>query len=108
MYNDENKFEEVIKNSFNKIEVSKDYTERLLNKLYPESSSSVYLRKNISSGLSFILGGVLMFVIYNTDIMTQILDIQLQLKLKTNIMQSSYKENFIKGNFGEKIGGENK
>lgn len=103
MYNNDEKFEEIIKNSFNEIQVSKDYTEILLNKLHTEPSPSVYLRKNISSGVSFILAGLLMLVIYNTNIMTEILDIQLQLKLKSNIIQCSYKENFIKDNFWEEI-----
>ena len=103
MSNEEKNFEEIIRNSFNEVKVSKDYTERLLNKLYEEPSPSIYLRKNISSGLSFIFAGILMLVIYNTDIMSEILDIQLQLKLKTNIIQSNYKESFIKDNFGEDI-----
>lgn len=103
MCNEEKNFEEIIKTSFNEVKVSKDYTERLLNKIYEEPSSSIHLRKNISSGLSFIFAGILMLVIYNTDIMSEILDIQLQLKLKTNIIQSNYKENFIKDNFGEDI-----
>ncbi|MBE6068606.1 MAG: hypothetical protein E7211_13060 [Clostridium lundense] len=103
MSNEEKNFEEIIRNSFNEVKVSKDYTERLLNNLYKEPSPSIYLRKNISSGLSFIFAGILMLVIYNTDIMSEILDIQLQLKLKTNIIQSNYKENFIKDNFGEDI-----
>lgn len=101
MCNNEKNFEEIIKSSFNDIKISEDYTEKLLNKLYTEPSPGIFLKKNISSGLSFILAGVLMLVIYNTDIMTQILDIQLQLKLKTNIMQINYKENFIKDNFVE-------
>lgn len=103
MCNDEKNFEKIIKNSFNEVKVSKDYTEKLLNRLYTEPSSGICLRKNISSGLSFILAGILMLVIYNTNVMTQILDIQLQLKLKTNIMQTNYKENFIKDNFVEGI-----
>ncbi|MBM7871037.1 hypothetical protein JOC70_002531 [Clostridium pascui] len=103
MNNEEKNFEKIIKNSFNEVKVSKDYTERLLNKLYADHSPSIHLGKNISSGLSFIFAGILMLVIYNTDIMSEILDIQLQLKLKTNIIQSNYKENFIKDNFGEDI-----
>lgn len=103
MCNEEKNFEEIIKNSFNEVKVSKDYTERLLNKLYEGPSPSIHFRKNISSGLSFIFAGILMLVIYNTDIMSEILDIQLQLKLKTNIIQCNYKENFIKDNFGEDI-----
>lgn len=103
MCNEEKNFEEIIKNSFDEVKVSKDYTEKLLNKLHTEPSQSVCSRKNISSGLSFILAGVLMLIIYNTNIMTQILDMQIQLKLKTNIIQSNYKENFIMENFGEEI-----
>lgn len=103
MCNDEKSFEEIIKNSFNEVKVSNDYTEKLLNRLYTEPSLDICSRKNISSGLCFIFAGVLMLVIYNTNIMTEILDIQLQLKLKTNIMQINYKENFIKYNFREVI-----
>jgi hypothetical protein len=90
--------DEVILNSFEECELSSNYNEKLMSKLYKTKKDSM----NIPA-MSLIVAGLTMIIIISTNMQYKI--IRTQYRLKTEIMVVQYKYNENIGILKEFIGG---
>lgn len=95
--------DETIKEAFGEIEVSEDYNEQLMMKLHEDNSIKYKKRRvpflfneNSIAGISFILSGVLMVLIYTSNIQYKLIN----LASHTSIFSSQYKIDFINNILG--------
>lgn len=96
--------EQSVKDAFEEIQVSKDYNEQLMMKLHEDDDKlpkkGIHFLFNNSSiaGISFILSGLLMVLVYTSNIQYKLINLTSQ----TSVLSSQYKIELINNILGVK------
>lgn len=96
--------EQSVKDAFEEIQVSKDYNEQLMMKLHedndklPKKGIQFLFNNNSIAGISFILSGLLMVLVYTSNIQYKLINLTSQ----TSVLSSQYKIQLINNILGVK------